>query len=127
MLPDSKESELGSNKEKDFPSARKNTVVVVVQCLCMEVRPHSSGNVDISEISWCQAGIDVYIPNHKYQANSHLSIWFSAACSADIVHTNQFFCLYHQNRSSESKVKFRLVVNCFKRVLEAAKLAYVNK
>ena len=66
-------------------------MVVVVPCLCMEVRPHSSDNVDISEISWYQVGIDVYIPNRKYQANSHLSLWFSAACSADIVHRNQFF------------------------------------
>ena len=35
--------------------------------------------------------------------------------------------MYHQNKSSESKVKSRQVTNCCKRVLEAAKLAYANK
>ena len=67
-------------------------------------------------------GIDVYIPHCKYQAKPHLSPWFSAACAAAIVHRNHFFHLYQQNKSSESKVKF-----CFKRVLEAAKLAYATK
>ena len=37
------------------------------------------------------------------------------------------FCLYQQNKSSESKVKFRQASNCCKSVLEAAKLAYANK
>ena len=44
---------------------------------------------------------------------------FSAACAAAIVRRNHFFCVYQQNKSSESKVKFR--------VLEAAKLAYATK
>ena len=35
--------------------------------------------------------------------------------------------MYQQNKSSESKVKFRQVSNRCKRVLEAAKLAYANK
>ena len=35
--------------------------------------------------------------------------------------------MYQQDKSSESKVKFRQASNCCKRVLEAAKLAYVNK
>ena len=35
--------------------------------------------------------------------------------------------MYQQNKSSESKVKFRQSSNCCKRVLEAAKLAYANK
>ena len=35
--------------------------------------------------------------------------------------------MYQQNKSSESKVKFRQVSNHWKRVLEAAKLAYANK
>ena len=38
-----------------------------------------------------------------------------------------FFCLYQQNKSSESKVKSRQDSNYCKRVLEAAKLAYANK
>ena len=44
-----------------------------------------------------------------------------------IVHRNHFFRLYQQNKSSESKVKFRQASNRCKRVLEAAKLAYANK
>ena len=43
------------------------------------------------------------------------------------VHRNCFFCLYQQNKSSESKVKFRQASNCCKRILEAAKLAYAAK
>ena len=54
------------------------------------------------------------------------SPWFSAACSAAIVHRNHFFCLYQQNKS-ESKIKFRQASNYCKRVLEATKLAYANK
>ena len=76
---------------------------------------------------WVQVGIDVYIPHHKYQVKPHSSPWFSAACAAAIVHRNHFFHLYQQNKSSESKVKFRQASNCCKRVLEAAKLAYGNK
>ena len=39
----------------------------------------------------------------------------------------QFLCGYQQNKSSESKVKFRQASNCSKWVLEAAKLAYATK
>ena len=35
--------------------------------------------------------------------------------------------MYQKDKSSESKVKLRQVSNCYKRVLEAATLAYVNK
>ena len=76
---------------------------------------------------WVQVGIDVYIPHRKYQVKPHSSPWFSAACAAAIVHRNHFFHLYQQNKSSESKVKFRQASNCCKRVLEAAKLAYASK
>ena len=76
---------------------------------------------------WVQVGIDVYIPHRKYQVKPHSSPWFSAACAAAIVHRNHFFRLYQQNKSSESKVKFRQASNCCKRVLEAAKLAYATK
>ena len=75
---------------------------------------------------WVQVGIDVYIPHRKYQVKSHSSPWFSAACAAVIVHRNHFFCLCQQNKSSESKVKFRQASNHCKRVLEAAKLAYTT-
>ena len=40
---------------------------------------------------WVQVGIDVYIPNRKYQVKPHSSPWFSAACAAAIVHRNHFF------------------------------------
>ena len=76
---------------------------------------------------WVRVGIDVYIPHHKYQIKPHSSPWFSAVCAAAIVHRNHFFCLYQQNKSSESKVKFRQASNRCQRVLEAAKLAYATK
>ena len=76
---------------------------------------------------WIQVGIDVYIPQRKYQVKPHSSPWFLAASAAAIVHRNHFFRLYQQNKSSGSKVKFRQASNHCKRVLEAAKLAYANK
>ena len=74
-----------------------------------------------------QVGIDVYIPHRKYQVKPNLFPWFSTACAAAIVHRNHYFHLYPQNKSSESKVKFRKARNYCKRVLEAAKLAFANK
>ena len=76
---------------------------------------------------WVQVVINVYIPHHKYQVKPHSSPWFSAACAAAIVQRNHFFCLYQQNKSSKSKVKFRQANNHCKRVLGAAKLAYATK
>ena len=76
---------------------------------------------------WVQVGIDVYILHRKYQIKLHSSPLFSAASTAAIVHRNHFFRLYQQNKSSESKGKFRQASNRCKRVLEAAKLAYANK
>ena len=77
---------------------------------------------------WVQGGIDVYIPNRIYQVKPHSSSGFSAACAALTVYRNQFFRLYQQNKSSESKVKFRQASsNRCKRVFEAAKLAYAAK
>ena len=57
----------------------------------------------------------------------HSSPWFSAACAAAIIQRDHLFCLYQQNKSSESKIKFRQASNCCRRVLEAAKLAYATK
>ena len=76
---------------------------------------------------WVQVGIHVYLPHRKYQVKHHSSPWFSAACVATIVHRNQLSHLYLKDKSSDSKAKFRQASNCRKRVLEAAKLAYVNK
>ena len=67
------------------------------------------------------------ISHLKYQVKPHSSPWFSAACAAAIVHRNHFFHLHQQNKSYESKVKFRQASNRCKRVLEAAKLAYATK
>ena len=68
------------------------------------------------------------MPQRKYQVKPHTSPWFSAACAAAIVHRKIFFfCLYLREKSSDSKVKFRQASNRWKRVLEAAKLAYANK
>ena len=39
--PDGKETELGNSDQEAFPSAGKNTGVVLVPCTCMEVRPYS--------------------------------------------------------------------------------------
>ena len=50
----------------------------------------------------------------------------SAAYFAAIVYRNQIFGLYQQ-KSSESKVKFRQASSHYKYALEAAKLAYANK
>ena len=72
---------------------------------------------------WVQVGIDVYIPHRK----PHSSLWFSAVCATAIIHRNHFFRLHQQNKSSESKVKFRQTSNYCKRVLETAKPAYGNK
>ena len=74
-----------------------------------------------------QVGIDVFIPHRKYQVKPHSSSWFLAACAAAIPHKNPFFCLYQREKSSYSKVTFRQASNRYKRVLEAAKLAYANK
>ena len=76
---------------------------------------------------WIQVGIDVYIPRCKYQVKPHSSPWFSAGCAAAIVHRNNFFCLHQQNKSTESKVKFRQASNHCKGVLGAAILAYATK
>ena len=75
---------------------------------------------------WVQVGIDIYIPHRKYQVKPHSSPWFSAACAVAIVHRSHFFRLHQQNKSSESKVKFRQASNRCKRVLKAAKLAYAT-
>ena len=69
----------------------------------------------------------VYITHHKYQVQPHPSSWLSAACAAAIVHRNHFFHFYQQNKSSESKLKFRQASNRCRRVLEAANLHMPGK
>ena len=75
-------------------------------------------------------GIDVCITHSIYQVKPHSTPWFSAtcaACAASVAHGNHCFRLCQQNRSSESKVKFRKASHHCKRVLEAAKHAYATK
>ena len=60
---------------------------------------------------WVQVRIDVYTPQCKYQVKAHSSPWFSAAFAAAIVYRNHFFRFNQQNKSSESKVKFRQTNN----------------
>ena len=74
-----------------------------------------------------QVGIDVCISHRKYQVKPHSSPWFSAACAAAIVHRNRFFCLYQQNKSSESKVKFRQLVIIAKGFLKLPNLPILLK
>ena len=77
---------------------------------------------------WVQVGIDVYTPHRKYQVKPHSSPWFLAAFTATIVHRNQFFvCTKEKNLLILKILMFRKASNPCKRVLEAAKLAYVNK
>ena len=75
---------------------------------------------------WVQVGIDVYIPHRKYQVKLHLPHGFQELVLLH-VHGNHFLCLYQQNKSSESKAKFRQASHRCKRVLEPAKLAYATK
>ena len=69
--------------------------------------------------------IDVYIP-HRMGQTSLISMVFSCLCCC---HNSwkSLFCLYQQNKSSESKVKFRETSNHCKKVLKTAKLAYANE
>ena len=67
------------------------------------------------------------ISHRKYQVKPHSSPWFSATCVAAIVHRNHFFCLYLENKSSESKLMFRQAIYHCKSIFEAAKCTYRNK
>ena len=79
-----------------------------------------SASAIASEIcQWVQVGIVVYIPYHIYVVKPHSPPWFSAACAATIVHRSYFFAC--------TKSKVQKAGNQYKRVLEAAKLAYANK
>ena len=77
-------------------------------------------------VSWLKLEF-MNIPHCNYQVKPHFSLQFSAASSTAIVHRNRIFYLHQQNKSSESKVKFRQASDYGKRFLEAANLAYVTK
>ena len=86
-----------------------------------------SASAATSEFCESQVRIDAYIPYHKYHVKPHSSPWFSTTCATAMVDRNHFFCLYQQNKSSESKVKFWHDSNRCKRILESVKIAYDNK
>ena len=126
-----------SNSQRDTPFYR---IAYEYSCadwcsLCDHLRDVSSW--DIFKLSacaaasefceWVQVGIEVYIPHREYQVNPHSFLWFSATCAAPIVHRNHFFRFYQQNKSSESKLKFRQASNRCRRVLEAANLHMPGK
>ena len=73
------------------------------------------------------SGFRLEISHRKYQIKPHSSPCFLAACAAGIVHRNHLLGLHQQNKTSESKLKFRQAANCCKRILEAFNLAYANK
>ena len=87
-----------------------------------------SNSADGGEFCECiQTGIDMYILQCKYQVKSNSSPWFSAACAAAMVHRNQFFCLYQQIKSSESKVHSDRLVIVAKRYLKLPHLRMLLK
>ena len=51
----------------------------------------------------------------------------AAAAAGEFCEWIHFLRLYQKDKSSGSIVKFRQASNCYKRILEAAKLAYANK
>ena len=54
VLPDSKETELGSSNQKASPSGGKNTGTVLVPCRAWKCVPTAiSGGVDIPEVPGC--------------------------------------------------------------------------
>ena len=89
--------------------------------------------VAASEVCDCvQVRIDVYYICITYmyiiyQVKPHSSPWFSSACAAEVAFINQFYRFYKQNKSCVCKAMLRKATNCWKRVLEAAKLANANK
>ena len=54
VLPDSKETQLGSSGKEASPSTGKNTGIVLVACRALKCVPTAiSGGVDISEVPGC--------------------------------------------------------------------------
>ena len=60
---------------------------------------------------WVQGEIDAYIPHQKCKVKPHSSPWFSAACTAAIVHRNHFFiCTKRENLLNLKWISDRLVI-----------------
>ena len=60
-------------------------------------------------------------------AKPNSSPWFSAACTITIAHTDFFLSLYQNNKSSESKVKFRQASNRSEKILKLQHLHMLIK
>ena len=75
---------------------------------------------------WVQVGTDVYIPHWKYQVKYHSSPWFSAACTAAIVHRNHLFCFYQKGKSYESQHSNFSSKAIGKIIAEAEKIIYLG-
>ena len=75
---------------------------------------------------WINVGIDVFIPSKKFQLKAHSQLWFTPACAAAIAHRNHDFNLHSSTKTDESHWLFKLARNCCKRVLDQAKLEYVE-
>ena len=51
------------------------------------------------------AGINVYIPQHKYQVKPHQSLWFSAACAAAIAHRSVLLFIEREIQRGQQLLK----------------------
>ena len=81
-----------------------------------------------SFLSGYKISIDTYIPNRKYQVQSHLFPWLSPSCAAMLLHIKiNFFNLYQRDNSAGFKALFRQTSNPSKRVIESAKNYYTKK
>ena len=67
-----------------------------------------------------------YISGHYDQVKPHSSPWFSSACAAEEAFIDQFFA-FTNDKLCVCKAMLRKATNCWKRVLEAAKLANANE
>ena len=73
----------------DYPCADWNRLSDHLRDVPWEDIFKLSASAAASELcEWVQVGIDVYIP---HQVKPHSSPWFSATCTAAIVHSNCFF------------------------------------
>ena len=94
----------------------------------MELKCKLGSSAAVSKFcEWVQVGIDGYMAHRKYQVKPHSSSWFSATCPAAIARRNQLFCLHQQNKSFESKVKFRHANNFLKEFLKLPNLYMLTK
>ena len=78
---------------------------------------------------WVHVRIDEYVLHCKNHVKRHVTPLHGFHLLELLSQPIQiaFFCLYLQNKSSESKVKLRQATNRCKMVLQGAKITYANK